>query len=170
MLIAATKLEHLPVIDPDSHHRLGTIQAVVFDPDTGKFVALQIKKSGLLREKRYVAAIDIQSFENHAVLCADECLVPLSDLPRVEATVTAHRPLLYQRAQTTTKKPLGKVAEIMFDHSSQAIVQLHTHLLFTGRIFPFDQVVRVTKKYVIFKDDQAFVSDTEVRPAELTAV
>lgn len=168
MLIAATKLEHLPIIDPDTHERLGTIESSVFDPDRGTFVALHIKKSGLLREHRYVAAVDVQSFENHAVLCSGDCLTPLNELPRVKEIVEQKRPVLGQHAKTVSNTNLGKVGELMFDDATDGIVQFHTQLLFQHRIFRFEDVVKVTKKAVIFTDDQAEIKNEEAVPAEVT--
>lgn len=159
MLVAATHLYHLPVLDPDTHARLGTVERLIFDVEKGKLAALAIQSSGLIKRIFYVASLDIISFENHALLCDEQSLTALNELPRIQQLIAARTPLLGQSAETTTKKSLGRVKEVLFDDCSYLIIQIHTRHLFDSRVFDRTAVQKVTRRAVILADDDAHETD-----------
>ena len=100
MIVYATKLAHLPVVDPDSHLRLGVVMSSIFDPDLGKLAALEIASAGLFSHRMYVSYLDVVSIEQHAVLVSENDVLPIAELPKIGEIIKSHRPIMHQNART----------------------------------------------------------------------
>ncbi len=163
MIIYATKLAHLPVVDPESHLRLGVVTNCIFDPDLGKLSALEIASAGLFSHRLYVSFLDIVSIEQHAVLVNEDDVLPIVELPKVDEIIQSHRPIMNQNARTTTTK-IGLVVEITFNVATGQITQIHTQKLFRRRIFAFSDIDKITRQAVFIRDDIAHLTITEALP------
>ena len=142
--------------------RIGTVVDVLFDPDKGKLAALLVKPSVILSAPKYLTTVDLLAIENHAILSHKDALVDLQELPRIQELQKSKRPILHQTAQTTQKKPLGKVDELYIDDLTGNIIQLQTRLLLAKRLFPVEDVVRITKQAVVFKNDTQVKTETSI--------
>ncbi|GEM_PF-4976075 len=168
ILIAASKLTNVPVVDPESHSRLGVISQCIYDPERGVLVAFDVKLNSLLPLHQFLAFQDVQSFEHHAVIADEETLITLAELPRVQKIVQSKCSVMGQKAETSTKKSLGRVSEVMIDNMSGQIIQLHTQLLLSKRIFRFDDVVKITSRAVIIRNDLPLIKEQDAIPAEVS--
>ena len=170
MLIAATHIENVFVVDQDSHHRLGVVRQTVFDSDRGTLKAVAVRTTGLIPTLRYLSFQDIITFESHAILCDENALCELEDLPRVQELIARRCSILNQAAETVSGKHLGRVVELMIDEGTGHITQYHTQSLRDKRIFLTGDVVEITPSAVKFRDDIAVVAEeAEVPAAETVA-
>lgn len=140
----------------------------IFDADLGKLSALVIKPSNILAPTKYVAAIDVFSYEQFAILCSETSLSALDDLVNVKKNIKSRRPILGQHAKTESGKSLGRVTEVMFDDQTDRIVQIHTQLMLRRRVLKYEDVIEITRKAVVFRTDLAKQDaiETEAIPAE----
>lgn len=163
MTIYATKLAHLPVVDPDSHLRLGVVVSSIFDPDQGKLAALEIASAGLFSHRHYVSFLDVVSIEQHAVLVNEDNVLPIEELPKIGEIIKSRRPIMHQNARSLTTK-LGDVAEISFEVNTGRIIQIHTQKMFHRRIFEFRDVDKITKQAVFIRDNVAQITVAAALP------
>ncbi len=164
MLIAATSLPGQPIMDFSTREPLGKIERCLYDPDRGMLVAFLVKLDRDPKQLHYIIFSDVQSFTEHTVIVNKANFVPLDQINEVETTFKK-RPVLGQRAETTSHKPLGKVNQLMIHDMTGQIMQLHTQLLLSKRIFSFEDVVKVTSRAVVFRND----IDTATEPTPVMA-
>lgn len=154
MLIKSSKLINLPVIDPESHQRLGEVCCCVFEPDRGKLLALKIKTGPIAAPVFYVSFMDIKSFENHAILASDDALTELVDYPKVKEVCKGGRVILRQSVIDETKHSVGTVTDIIFNDTTGDIFQIETHHLISKRLINYYDVIEVTKKAVLIRGSE----------------
>ncbi len=154
MLIKSSKLINLPVIDPESHERLGEVCCCVFEPDRGRLLALKIKTGPIAAPVFYVSFMDIKSFENHAVLASEDTLTELADYPKVKEVCKSGRLILRQSVIDETKHGVGTVADVIFNDATGDIFQIETHHLISKRLINYHDVIEVTKKAVLIRGSE----------------
>ncbi|MFA6082374.1 MAG: PRC-barrel domain-containing protein [Patescibacteria group bacterium] len=157
MLIAASKLQNVPLIGMESHSRLGTIKQCIFHPDTGQLLAFAINLNSVIPRVNYISFNDIVSFEQHAVVGDRECLFDLDDYTKVKNILSQKRPILGQKVLTRDQKYLGDVTDVMIEKTTGQMVEFEVHHLFSKRIFRFNDIDQITTKGVVVKNDLEMV-------------
>jgi len=167
MTISASKLIHLPVIDPDTHERLGEVADAIFDPDLGKLMAIKVRTAPFASPVLYASALDIQSYESHALLIENNRLIELNQFPKAKNILKEKRPIFHQRVIDQHKNTIGHVDDIIFDDHTGTIAQILVHHIIHKRLFGYQNIVKVTKAAVIIEsDDVRVVGKESVAEAE----
>lgn len=141
----------------------------IFDPDYGRLAALEIKPSLFLSPVRYLAEMDVQSYEQHAMIVKGDGLVDLGELPRIKDVIKSNRPILGQKAETADHEMLGRVREINFDDQTGRIVQMHIGSIVSSRIYRYQDIIEITKKFVIVKENMAKLDVLESKNTRVSA-
>ena len=152
MLLQASQIVGLPVGATDTQAKIGTVDQVVVDPDSGTLLGF-IVKTGLFGRK-VLSYHDVTGIDHAAVLVrSEDVILPSEEVAPIDKALRDKRPLIGQKVVTEGGTKLGRVVDLVINTDTGLATKLYISHLLEERIVPADKVVKVTKEHVIVKDD-----------------
>lgn len=178
-----SELAHLPVASVAGTHKVGVVEAPIFNAATGSFLGFWVRVGWLNRKVLPWNAIreieereqngkkgEVESGSSRAesgaviVSSPDELVAP-SELVRVQEALKAHCPILSQRAVKESGEYIGRVADVSVDFAQGMLTTLH---IVKGKYafdVPREKIVEVRTDAVVVEIEEK-VKATEPALAE----
>jgi uncharacterized protein YrrD len=154
MFIEARKIIKLPVAADDVISKVGEVEQIIVDPETGHLVGFLISTGGFFSTKKALSVTDIIEWDPNGLITKSiENLVDPSEIIRIKNVVDKGIFLIGMKAQTESGKNLGQIDNFLIDTATEQVVKYYLHdLLGNSRIIPADKVVKIDK-VIVFKED-----------------
>jgi len=154
MLIQASTIIGLPIAAMDTESKVGKIENIVVDPDSGELVGFFVKPLGMFARNKVLSALDVIDIDkNGMVVKSEESLVDLSEIVKMEQIIKKNIKIIGQKAITESKKYLGKVNDLLIDTESALVLKYYIGDILENRIIPNDKLIKITQNALIFSDD-----------------
>ena len=150
MLIEASKIKGLPVVDP-TPSKLGVVDFLVFDGDKGALIGMQVLRNGVIKKFFGLAYQDCDPTSLNAVV-VDEPNSLQYNLRNFDTVYKQFGPVINVRAVTESGKRLGNIDDIFIDSATGLIIRFVLREIVIERIIPRSYVVSITPKQVVFQD------------------
>jgi uncharacterized protein YrrD len=150
MLIEASRIKNLPVIDHDQN-KLGVVESLYFDGDKGSLVGFKILKSSVLNKFYALDYLDADITSQQSATVEGKSYLKES-LTDFDSLLKKFGKVIGARAVTQSGKSLGKIEDIMIEVESGLIVRFVLRNYIVERIIPRQFVVSITPKRIIFQD------------------
>lgn len=112
-----------PIVTLTTGERVGSVQDLVFDPDTHRIRALLVDEGGLFRAARVVPFLAVSSFGEDAVIVEDPAsVVSAGDVERVGDILNDKKAVIGTTLMTTDGKNLGRLADLYFNEQTGDVV------------------------------------------------
>ena len=153
MFLQASQLEHQQLISLEPRQPIGKVDELVFDPASGRLLALGVRPHGWFVAKKFLAAGDILGTEPGFVITRkNDDLATLEHLPRVAETLKKRTRILKKAARTESGEKLGVVVDVLLETERWQITKYYLRSFFAERILPAEDVHSITRRAVIFFD------------------
>ncbi|MBI4023112.1 PRC-barrel domain-containing protein [Candidatus Berkelbacteria bacterium] len=154
MLIELEVLRKLPVAALADEERIGTIQEVVLDPDSGELVGFWVQPTGWFTARRALSSRDVVSYDTQAIVVQSEAvLLPPEEIQPFKSVVRRNERWVGKRVETESGQRLGHVSTLVIDTDLEILAKLHVSSLFgPERVLARTEIVRVTPAAIIVKN------------------
>jgi len=166
-----SKIIGMPVFSPESVRPHFSVQDIVFDPENGKVIGFVVDRRG----QNLISPMDIISIKNGVLIRDANDLVEVDDVLRVKEVFDDGRNIIGKKVQTESGVGLGKVIDASIDREGLSLVKIFTAKVVLGmvhhdqRVFPLKNIIEVTDRFVIVKDDEGKVTEKQ-KKADTAAV
>jgi sporulation protein YlmC with PRC-barrel domain len=150
MLIEATRLKNLPVLD-NGQNKLGLVNSLYFEGDKGSLVGLKVVNTGVLKKYYALGYLDCD-ISSQQVVSVENKEALKEDLVDYDALIKKFGKLLGVKAITQSGKSLGVIEDVLIEVESGLIVRMVLRNYVMERIIPRQFVVGITPKRIIFQD------------------
>ena len=165
MLIQTSTIIGLPIAAIDSESKIGQVENIVIDPESGELAGFIVKPHQLFSKNKILSIFDVIDIDkNGLVVKSEENLLNLSEIVKIERIIKKNIKIIGQRAVTESNKHLGRVSDLLIDTESSFVVKYYLHGILEDRIISNDKMIKITKKALIFSDDvimQSAAPETE---------
>lgn len=154
MLVQAKTLLNKPVF-LNQESSCGFIQNIIVDPENGRILAFLINM-GLFRKPKVISEKDVLELRPDGLHIQNEkFLVCPSEIVRVKEVLERKIKILDAKAQTESKKSLGKIEDFLIETETLSIFKFYIKggLFSPSLILPYDKVIKIEKGKIIFSDD-----------------
>lgn len=134
---------------------LGTISDLVIEKDSGKIIALLVRKNLSLFRPMVLSTVDVLEFYNKGVLIKEEKdIVEIEDILRIKEILKDRFKILGSKVITQKGKFLGYLRDFSFDSESNYMATLIVQKRFSKekRIMNIDRILSITKNKIIIRD------------------
>lgn len=154
MLLEASEILNKPVLTLGDNISLGKISEIIVDPENGHISGFLI--SQLFAQPQVVAETEVLDLTKTGLIVASEdALAKPSDIIKIQEILSKGIKILNARAETESKKALGKVENFLIDTESASVVKFYIRggIFSPSLVLPSDKVIKIEKGKIIFSDD-----------------
>lgn len=144
-----------PVITESSGAVMGRVLDILIHPENGQVVALSLFPGF----RKIVVPMDIRGWYREIIIADGSCVLQPNDVLRVQNILEQGIFFLRNRAYTRSGKYLGKVVDFSINIETMSLMKIVVAKSIFGlvnidqRIFSFQNIVEVTAKKIVVKDD-----------------
>lgn len=148
-----SQVSGFPVVLPEDEKRLGSLNGVFMDPETGQIIAFLVGYS------RVLTPIEIEKWRSDRVqVNSKDALSPVSEILRIERYGLRRSFLNGKRVFSKSSKRLGRVHDFSFDPSTNSILDFEVSRRFFWfewgkRIFSYKDIEEVTERAILLNVD-----------------
>ncbi len=155
MHISFSDLVGLSVGALNQSKKAATVCGVVFDPDSGKAIALLVKINPLSLRPDVISWLDVREISKEAVIITDEdSILPINELVRAEELYNDGFDIIGLPVFTKRKKKLGKDVDYSVDTESGSLISISVHGLWGYKaIFNRANIYKIQLDKIIVKSD-----------------
>jgi len=153
----------------EANLKIGEVSDFIIEPESGKIVALLLKKR-LFAPPKIVSPQDIIDIvENSILVRSQEDATSLEEVVRAKEILAGGITFLGTRVETESGTHIGKVRDFIFDYPNFVVLKLYVQTNLLRELFqneliiPTEKIVQVTKKAIIVSDD--VISGSKVKGA-----
>lgn len=153
-----SELIGIPVLTEYSSAPVALIKDIVIDPDSGKVLAFCVNG------QKIISSMDVESIGNSLVIADHDRIVPINEILRVETVAKMNISIIGARViGNRSKKYIGRVVDYAIDTKHLSLVAIHCAKVFfffrfNERIFPYKNIVKISKHTVIVKDSNEILA------------
>ncbi len=144
----------LPVLDEETGDILGTISAMLPNPDTGVIAGFFVRTSGLFSHAAlFLPAAGILHWGLRVTVRTRDVLAPVEDLIRLQSLLAGNRPIIGQRMVTEGGRTLGRCADVQFSTKDFRLEWLFPRrFLQSGIPVPASQILEVKPEEIVLRE------------------
>ena len=174
-----SELANLPVAALEGTHKVGVVEAPIFNAASGSFLGFWVRQSWLNRKVLPWNAIrEMEEREPNTkkgeaesgaviVSSADELVAP-GDVVRVQEALKAHCPILGQRAVKESGEYIGRVEDVSIDFAQGMLTTVHVVKGKYAFDVPREKIVEVRRDAVVVEiEEKVKVAEPALAEAEL---
>ena len=148
-----SQLIGMPVVTEYSPSPVCLVRDVVIDPETGKVVALRVKRDSV------IAPLDIERINNAVIIADQDRIIPLHDILRVKNVIDMNIPVIGQRVIAERSKTLlGRVVDYEIDTTHMTLHSIHVAKVFF--FFRFQELIISSRSIVKISRSAITVKNT----------
>ena len=155
MLIQATNLLGHPVASLQEKKRLGEVINILINRHDAKAIGFIVQiGSKYFGQKFFISDIDIIEIDKYGVgIHSEKDLINPEEIVKAKKIINEKFNLINLKAITKNNNVLGKVFDYVIDTQTMQVTKFYIKNLFNERILTIQDIYRITKKAVIFKDN-----------------
>lgn len=153
----------LPVISQESGNRLGEIEDLVIDYETGKLLALLVSGGGVMAGLRIVRTENIRNISQEQVLVRDDASLEILGPSRIQDIIQSKIKIKSNKVITENGTNLGKAIDFELDLESERLscISVRTKILGKPLVVSWDQIVSIGKEAIVVKEEVVKVKTLE---------
>lgn len=147
------------IVSFQTGRKLGEVLDFIADDNSGKILALVIKKSMFGKPKEIISTVNIlEIISKFVVVRADDVISPPEEILKVSEMIKNKIKLFGNRVKTEKGVYLGRVSDFVFEmpgfNLSKLYLSANIFSLITGeKVIDASKIKKITKKAVIVSDD-----------------
>ncbi len=155
MLIEANNLIGLPIGAIEENQYLGKVRDILVERKNGTVMGLIVGHGvPFFENKLFLADMDILDIDKNGVTTrTQENLIDPQEILRAKKNIEEKFNLVNLPANTKNGKYLGKISNYVIDTVTMQIIKYYVHGLFEDKIISNNQVIKISKKEIIFEND-----------------
>lgn len=161
MLIPFSQLAQKPVKSLDTNDKIGLIENIVVEPDSGRIIAFVIKTGFLIYFKtKLLSTTDITGYTPDFLIVRDsDSLVLPEEIFKAKKIIEQKIFVLGAQVKTQSGKLLGKCVDVLIHSQAAQIIKFYVRpislsgVLAQDRIIPIEQVISIKPGVIVVKDD-----------------
>jgi uncharacterized protein YrrD len=148
------------IVSERSGKHLATIDDVVLDHNSGRILALKVRKGFLFIHNRIVMLQDIRHIDGENFYVeSSQMVIPSSDVVRLHKLLPKTFSWLHLPVYSKSNKMIGRVEDIVLELMLGQVVRLYVKkdvfsmITINSFIIPFERIEKITKKKIIINED-----------------
>lgn len=155
MLIHLTNLIGLAVASLHEEAKIGEVQNVVLNPQTGELVGFWVKVPGWFAKPKALSYRDVVAYEPSALVVRNaDVLVEAQEIKPFERAARHKRANWLGRPVVSEEgKSLGRVQDVILDTNLDTVAKIHVSALFgTERVIDRSNIVDIKEHEIVVRD------------------
>lgn len=151
-LILATSFVGQPVVDKQNK-KFGSVTCTLFNTDNGSMIGLMVKKN-MFSQTLFVNFEDVDDFyHSHIQLKESDDIKPIKKNDLANKMKKNGGRLIGLKVVTESGKRIGKLEDLAVSLQFGAVAKFYVRNLLSRRIIDRDDIVEITKRKIVIKDD-----------------
>jgi sporulation protein YlmC with PRC-barrel domain len=161
-LILATSFIGLPVTDSENK-KLGKVSQTLIDINNGVLIGLVIKKD-FLSPAYFLDYNDIDDlYHSHVQVKKDSQVTTLKENKTAYTMHQHSRRLIGLLVVTKDGKKIGRLDDMAISLNMGLVIRFYVKSLFSDRIIDRENIVEITKKKIVVKDDLSYARQDKLK-------